>query len=595
MKKKMLTSIGLIVAAALLFGGCGGGNAPEGSSPDGGTSAPVPDGTAVGTDETQESGTPGEVTTSESAQALTPRDPGGTYRVLFIGNSFTYYNDMNQPNGIFARIAKKAGYSGIKVTTVYKGGYYLHQFLDDSDSYGHQVLTLLGSSTKFDIVILQEQSANPIADPGDFYESCRRFKELIDKNGAEMWLYSTWGYKTGHSGLGTYGPTTEAMEMKLRAAYTAIAEELGVKVGYAGAAMTKCFRDHPEIDLYNSDLKHPSAAGSHLIAWTLFGTIFGVDPATLTDNADMTAAFAEKLKAAASDTVMNGAPVDPAYRTSSAGVKPVEKVEAVEGQVDPSKTVMLKTPPSSGIISVVTRDSRETGDGWMTLKSDSSKTFSGIRGDRDAVASVEYSATALTDAQKADIADRNYGVSVIGIEYMDSSKTGTDVTTAAGKMTSVGNLVNGHWGSSYMAAMFFDRNRYNVNGNTDVSAPYTALITLNFGKVMTFDAIGYFSGSLKGFAQAQDVYVSDNGEDWVKVEPACYDAKQTALASLDGAAFPDPWNQNKPTVFTAFSMGGASGKYIRIGIIKGGEVSSNNTGLMEINTREIAVFGSEKK
>ena len=75
----------------------------------------------------------------------------------------------------------------------------------------------------------------------------------------------------------------------------------------------------------------------------------------------------------------------------------------------------------------------------------------------------------------------------------------------------------------------------------------------------------------------------------------CYDAKQTALASLDGAAFPDPWNQNKPTVFTAFSMGGASGKYIRIGIIKGGEVSSNNTGLMEINTREIAVFGSEKK
>lgn len=276
-------------------------------------------------------------------------------------------------------------------------------------------------------------------------------------------------------------------------------------------------------------------------------------------------------------------------------MKPVEKAEAVEGQVDPSKTVMLKTPPSSGIISVVTRDSRQTGDGWMTLKSDSSKTFSGIRGDRDAVASAEYSATALTDAQKADIADRNYGVSVIGIEYMDSSKTGTDVTTAAGKMTSVGNLVNGHWGSSYMAAMFFDRNRYNVNGNTDASAPYTALITLNFGKVMTFDAIGYFSGSLKGFAQAQDVYVSDNGEDWVKVEPACYDAKQTALASLDGAAFPDPWNQNKPTVFTAFSMGGASGKYIRIGIIKGGEVSSNNTGLMEINTREIAVFGSEKK
>ena len=39
-----------------------------------------------------------------------------------------------------------------------------------------------------------------------------------------------------------------------------------------------------------------------------------------------------------------------------------------------------------------------------------------------------------------------------------------------------------------------------------------------------------------------------------------------------------------------FDMGGVSGKYIRIGIIKGGDVDSNKTGLEEINTRLAALM-----
>ena len=145
-----------------------------------------------------------------------------------------------------------------------------------------------------------------------------------------------------------------------------------------------------------------------------------------------------------------------------------------------------------------------------------------------------------------------------------------------------------------MAAMYFDKDTYNINGEKDANSHYTGLITLNFGSKMKFDAIGYMSGSLKGFAQAQDVYVSDDGINWTKVESACYDAKLTSLKSVNTAGNPDPWNNNKATVEVLFSMSGYSGKYIRIGIYRGGEVTDNTTGLEEINTREIVVFGEKE-
>ena len=168
----------------------------------------------------------------------------------------------------------------------------------------------------------------------------------------------------------------------------------------------------------------------------------------------------------------------------------------------------------------------------MTCKSNSQKTFSGIRGDKDKIASTEYSDTALTNTQKADIADIGYGVSVIGIDHMDSSKKGTNTSVNAGTFTSVGNLINGHWGESYMAAIVFDDAKYNVNGEKSSDGKYTSLITLNFGQERKFDAIGYFSGNTEGFPQAQDVFVSDDGENWTKVEKACYDSYTCPLASV---------------------------------------------------------------
>ena len=254
-------------------------------------------------------------------------------------------------------------------------------------------------------------------------------------------------------------------------------------------------------------------------------------------------------------------------------------------------TVMLTQRPSDKLISVLFRNSKVTGNGWMTYKLDASKTFSGIRGDKDAIASPLINSATLTDAQKADIADIGYGVSVIGISHLDETKSGAyGTSTDAGVTNSVWNLVNGHWGSTIMAAMYFDRDTYNINGEKDDSSRYTALITLNFGEVKKFSAMGYSSGDLKGFPQAHDVYVSDDGVNWTKVDTACYDSRYTAPESVDTENGRDPWRNNKATVEVLFDMGGVSGKYIRIGVIRGGDMD-NDLGLFQINTREIMVYG----
>ena len=581
---KRIFSIFLCALMLLPLAACGGDGGSDVTTPADTTTVAPETTTAAAPDTTAPDTTAADTTAADTTSApqtptLSARDKAKTYNILMIGNSFSYYNDMIVPKGIFYNVLTEAGYK-VNITAIYQGGHYLHEFLSPGDEKGAQVLQLL-KSRKYDIIVIQEQSSNAIAKPADFYDSVRGFKQLADTNGAELWLYATWGYKAGKSNLTQYGKDTLDMEMKLRAAYHAIADELGINVADVGAAFSSIYPASKTPNLYNDDLYHPSLEGSTLAAYTLAGTIFGVDPATFTYKGTLSDKVADTLKTAASKVVIDGAPIADGYAISSAGVT-MPKVE----------TVMLSTKPTSELISVIYRNDTAVGNGWVTNKSDTAKTFSGIRGDNDKIASDEASTTSLTDAQKADIADIGYGVSVIGISHMDSSKKGTvNTATDAGVTNSTINLVNGHWGSSFMAAIFFDGDTYNIKGEKDASSPYTGFITLNFGTVKTFDAIGYTSGSLQGFAQAQDVYVSDDGINWTKVATACYDTDSISLASIDTSKTLDPWNNNKPTVEVLFDMGGVSGKYIRIGIIRGGDVDSNKTGLEEINTREIMVYG----
>ena len=500
---------------------------------------------------------------TESIPDSTVLDPSKTYQILFIGNSYTYYNDM--PEAIFLKILRAAGYNA-RITAITKGGWYLIDSANPTDEVGTQVEDAL-AKRDFDFVILQEQSTAPILSPAKFYTGVRNLTEKLRADGATPILYSTWGRKEGHNTLAANGWTNRTMTWRIAAAYEAIAAELGLDVAYVGLAFHDVYTSHSDIELYDPDMTHPGAAGSYLAAMTIFARITGVDPTTVDYNGELNEEEAAILKEAARKAVFETPEIPETFKTSSEGV-----VMETAIKVDDSAAVNLTALPNSPLISVLTGGSYPNG-----------KSFSGILGTRGTIASREYSASGLTDVQKADIADLGYGVSVIGIERMTAGAKGAE--------TAVENLVNGHWGSSFMAAFEFDELHYNIQGETDASAPYTGLITLNFGSVHRFDAMGFASGSLEGFPGAAEVFVSDDGVNWTRVPTACWDGiNGTPLVSC-GTSVPDPWNSNTAKVTCLFDMAGVSGQYIRIGVVIGrsDEESKYNT----VNTREILVYGEK--
>lgn len=87
-------------------------------------------------------------------------------KVLFIGNSYTDYNDM--PRQIFAAKAAAAGLA-VEVTAVTGGGWTLSEFADPEDEVGCCLRDVV-EGQHYDYVVLQEQSCRPVEDPEKFFD-----------------------------------------------------------------------------------------------------------------------------------------------------------------------------------------------------------------------------------------------------------------------------------------------------------------------------------------------------------------------------------------------------------------------------------------
>lgn len=469
-----------------------------------------------------------------------------SYKILFIGNSYTFYNDM--PTAIFEKIAESAGYD-VKIETVTKGGWTLEKHADPADEVGAKVAEKLVDGAGYDFVIIQEQSRRPVTNPAAFYDGARNLVGRIRDIGATPVFYSTWGRKTGSETLDTYKLTNESMTWGLAAAYNAIADEFGVKeVACAGLAFYDVYTNHPEIELYNADKSHPSYTGSVLAALTLFSEIFNYDTINLGYKGTLTDSTASILYEAARVAVFMTPEIPEEYKTKSEGV-------TMAYFPDTSMRSTLTTIPSENRITIV--------------------------GEKDKVASSEYSTTGLTDAQKADIADIGYGVSVIGAE-----KTSTDFK---GYKTSIENLINGDWGTTLYSYLIFDGKKYDINGNAVSNGRYKALYTLNFGDVYKLDAVGFASGSAGGVPSIAEVYVSSDGVNWTLVPTAVWDTVNgNAVSGCTNASSYTDKSVNTTGYVALFDMGEVEAKYVRIAVISGRAASTNT-----VNTKEILAFGTK--
>ncbi len=183
-------------------------------------------------------------------------------RVLFIGNSYTYFNNLPD---MFSQLATSATPSKtVAAQRVVQGGATLKRLWEDGGA-----LKVLQQS-KWDYVVLQEQSTLPITDPATMYKYARMFDAEIKKTGAKTIFFLTWARQNQSEN-----------QAKLNDAYFAIAKELQATVAPIGIAWARAFKEDPKLVLHNEDQSHPNAAGSYLAACVLYATIFKKSPENL--------------------------------------------------------------------------------------------------------------------------------------------------------------------------------------------------------------------------------------------------------------------------------------------------------------------------
>ena len=175
------------------------------------------------------------------------------------------------PEALFLPIAEAEELS-MEVTSVTKGGYYLSQFADPENEEGQRLRRTV-KGRRYDVVVLQDQSCDPVVDEERFLGGVRDLKALLGKQTKRFVLYATWGRKAGNEKLTELGMTGAEMTEALSAAYRKAGELYGMDVAEVGRAFVAYAKAHPDAELYDPDGSHPSIVGSALAAETILRTI----------------------------------------------------------------------------------------------------------------------------------------------------------------------------------------------------------------------------------------------------------------------------------------------------------------------------------
>ena len=220
--------------------------------------------------------------TAPKVVVLGNKKPSDITRVLFIGNSYTYFN-------LYPMMLKEiAWHEGHELDCGYytHGGYSMKQHL--ADHVSRQTVEEGG----YDYAFLQDQSLSALrigtsVDKnvvGNMGKMMARIKEYSPN--AKCIIEMTWGRRDGNNSTKSKGvqdlvaahpeffTSYEAMQRVITKNATALAQELGSGLSPVGVAWEIVRRERSDIELYTRDGSHPSYAGSYLAAAVGYLTLF---------------------------------------------------------------------------------------------------------------------------------------------------------------------------------------------------------------------------------------------------------------------------------------------------------------------------------
>jgi len=221
--------------------------------------------------------------------------------ILWVGNSFFYYNDSMHNH--FGNLVRAAGQSvrGTSVTVSGSGldwhdmesllrpdGLGRYSFVGDNEIRFNQ------PGRQYDSAIMMDCSQCPVHPQLQkiFHEYARKHAESLKRAGVRPVLFMSWAYKDKPD-----------MIQGLAEQYTLAGNANDTLVVPAGLAFAKSIARRPELELYQRDRRHPSRAGTYLAACTVYGALYGKSPEGLKYGAGLPADVVAHLQAVAWETV----------------------------------------------------------------------------------------------------------------------------------------------------------------------------------------------------------------------------------------------------------------------------------------------------
>lgn len=197
-------------------------------------------------------------------------------RVLFVGNSLTYYNDM--PDMVSRLAEGDHGARPLYAVSFTRPGWSLQRAARDAK------LRRLLEEVSWDALVLQEQSGLASSSPSEVgaYSApyALQLQHIAAARGARTVVFMSWSTRYVND----------------------LADQIGVPVAPIGTAWNEALWRKPGIDLLADDGRHPNRAGSYLAASVFYRTLTGRSPTRSSFDAGLPDSEARFLRQVATET-----------------------------------------------------------------------------------------------------------------------------------------------------------------------------------------------------------------------------------------------------------------------------------------------------
>lgn len=203
-----------------------------------------------------------------------------TVSILFIGNSFTYYNDLPL---MVQQLALGAG-KKVVIGSHTPGGISVGDISQGTNAHMNNPIVFdLIKKNKWDYLLLQDNQGRFLLNYGVFPNSSlvvKGHKKIRDSllfynPCAHILWFAGWGPKNGYL---PYASTGSGLIDRIYNNYTYLQDSLGQVISPIGKAWERVIGIDSAIELWDADLTHPGLNGTYLAANVIYSTIFKSNP-----------------------------------------------------------------------------------------------------------------------------------------------------------------------------------------------------------------------------------------------------------------------------------------------------------------------------